>query len=222
MARSIFLHQRPGLFLDDPVFPYLGVASFEPLRLDELSAPEHKVHLRSMSAAFDYQHPFAVLERGQWGIETTGYARWLLGARFAHDQIRSAPDTLWTDEGNPTDLTLRRGSIFGGLAWDSRDNGWSPKRGALHDVSIELGGPWVASTRHWARFNGSARFYRPIGTPKVVLANQFIADAILGEAKVAFVPGEAFGTPGYARFSFAMADADMEEGIRRIAAFVGA
>ena len=168
-------------FLDDPVFPYLGVASFEPLRLDELSAPEHKVHLRSMSAAFDYQHPFAVLERGQWGIETTGYARWLLGARFAHDQIRSAPDTLWTDEGNPTDLTLRRGSIFGGLAWDSRDNGWSPKRGALHDVSIELGGPWVASTRYWARFNGSARFYRPIATPKVVLANQFIADAILGD-----------------------------------------
>jgi aspartate aminotransferase len=49
-----------------------------------------------------------------------------------------------------------------------------------------------------------------------------LADTILGEAKVAFVPGEAFGTPGYARFSFAMADADMEEGIRRIAAFVGA
>jgi aspartate/methionine/tyrosine aminotransferase len=39
---------------------------------------------------------------------------------------------------------------------------------------------------------------------------------------VAFVPGEAFGTPGYARFSFAMADADMEEGIRRIGAWVGA
>jgi aspartate/methionine/tyrosine aminotransferase len=43
-----------------------------------------------------------------------------------------------------------------------------------------------------------------------------LADNILSEAKVAFVPGEAFGTPGYARFSFAMADADMEEGIRRI------
>ena len=49
-----------------------------------------------------------------------------------------------------------------------------------------------------------------------------LADAILDEAKVAFVPGEAFGTPGYARFSFAMADADMEEGIRRIGAWVGA
>ena len=49
-----------------------------------------------------------------------------------------------------------------------------------------------------------------------------LADNILSEAKVAFVPGEAFGTPGYARFSFAMADADMEEGIRRIGAWVGA
>ena len=49
-----------------------------------------------------------------------------------------------------------------------------------------------------------------------------LADAILGEAKVAFVPGEAFGTPGYARFSFAMADADMEEGIRRIHQWVTA
>jgi aspartate aminotransferase len=43
-----------------------------------------------------------------------------------------------------------------------------------------------------------------------------LADVVLSEAKVAFVPGEAFGTPGYARFSFAMADADMVEGIRRI------
>jgi aspartate aminotransferase len=49
-----------------------------------------------------------------------------------------------------------------------------------------------------------------------------LSDTILTEAKVAFVPGEAFGTPGYARFSFAMADADMEEGIRRIHAWVTA
>ncbi len=49
-----------------------------------------------------------------------------------------------------------------------------------------------------------------------------LADVILGEAGVAFVPGEAFGTPGYARFSFAMADADMEEGVRRIGAWVTA
>jgi hypothetical protein len=185
-----FLHRQEILdfnlrFIDDPVFPYLGIANFEPLRLLELNAPERRVNLRTIGAAFDYQHPFAVFERGQWGIETTGYARWLVGARFAHDRIRSAPDTLWTAEGNPTEVTMRRGSIFGGLAWDSRDNGWSPKRGSLHDVSIELGGPWVGSTRHYARFNGSVRFYRPLGTPKLVLANQFIADAIVGDAPLA-------------------------------------
>ena len=36
------------------------------------------------------------------------------------------------------------------------------------------------------------------------------------EAKVAFVPGEAFGAPGYARFSFALSDDDLVEGISRI------
>jgi aspartate/methionine/tyrosine aminotransferase len=62
---------------------------------------------------------------------------------------------------------------------------------------------------------------RPLGPNGTVSADTLdLADTILGEAKVAFVPGEAFGTPGYARFSFAMAEADMEEGIRRIASFV--
>jgi len=46
-----------------------------------------------------------------------------------------------------------------------------------------------------------------------------LADVVLDQAKVAFVPGEAFGTPGYGRFSFALGDADLEEGIRRLAEF---
>ena len=44
---------------------------------------------------------------------------------------------------------------------------------------------------------------------------------MLDQAKVAFVPGEAFGAPGYARFSFALGDADLDEGIRRFAELVG-
>ncbi len=43
-----------------------------------------------------------------------------------------------------------------------------------------------------------------------------LADLVLERAKVAFVPGEAFDSPGYARFSFALGDADLEEGIARI------
>ena len=36
------------------------------------------------------------------------------------------------------------------------------------------------------------------------------------EAKVAVVPGEAFGAPGYGRFSFALGDDDLVEGITRL------
>ncbi len=43
-----------------------------------------------------------------------------------------------------------------------------------------------------------------------------LADVVLSEAKVAFVPGEAFGSPGYARFSFALGDDDLGEGLTRI------
>ena len=71
--------------------------------------------------------------------------------------------------------------------------------------------------------NFSALLDRPLGPNGTVSTTTLeLADTILGEAKVAFVPGEAFGTPGYARFSFAMAEADMEEGIRRIHEWVTA
>jgi aspartate/methionine/tyrosine aminotransferase len=43
----------------------------------------------------------------------------------------------------------------------------------------------------------------------------------LVEAKVALVPGEAFDAPGYARISFAVSDADITEGIGRIATLLG-
>ena len=48
-----------------------------------------------------------------------------------------------------------------------------------------------------------------------------LADLVLDKAKVAFVPGEAFGAPRYARFSFALGDDDLREGMTRLAALVG-
>lgn len=44
---------------------------------------------------------------------------------------------------------------------------------------------------------------------------------VLEQIKVAFVPGEAFGAPGYARFSFALADDDLVEGLERLTEFFG-
>jgi aspartate/methionine/tyrosine aminotransferase len=47
-----------------------------------------------------------------------------------------------------------------------------------------------------------------------------LADLVLDRVKVAFVPGEAFGLARYARFSFALGDDDLREGINRLATFV--
>jgi aspartate aminotransferase len=44
-----------------------------------------------------------------------------------------------------------------------------------------------------------------------------LAALLLDEAKVAVVPGEAFGAPGHARLSFALGDDDLVEGVQRIA-----
>src|SRR3954454_9097557 len=43
-----------------------------------------------------------------------------------------------------------------------------------------------------------------------------LATLILEEAEVAVVPGEAFGTPGYLRMSYALGDDDLIEGVSRL------
>ncbi|UBU14307.1 pyridoxal phosphate-dependent aminotransferase [Nonomuraea gerenzanensis] len=43
-----------------------------------------------------------------------------------------------------------------------------------------------------------------------------LAELILEEAEVAVVPGEAFGTPGYFRLSYALGDDDLAEGVSRM------
>jgi len=44
-----------------------------------------------------------------------------------------------------------------------------------------------------------------------------LARWVLEEAGVAFVPGEAFGAPGYGRFSYALSDVDLERGMEKLA-----
>ncbi|MBA8827058.1 aspartate/methionine/tyrosine aminotransferase [Saccharopolyspora lacisalsi] len=48
-----------------------------------------------------------------------------------------------------------------------------------------------------------------------------LAELVLEQAEVAVVPGEAFGTPGYFRMSYALGDDDLAEGVSRMAALLG-
>ena len=63
---------------------------------------------------------------------------------------------------------------------------------------------------------------RPLGANgSVATSSAELAAMLLDEAHVAAVPGEAFGAPGYLRFSYALADDQLAEGMRRFQAWVG-
>ncbi|MGA1774066.1 MAG: pyridoxal phosphate-dependent aminotransferase [Nitriliruptoraceae bacterium] len=58
---------------------------------------------------------------------------------------------------------------------------------------------------------------RPIAGRRLTSSLE-LADLLLDEARVAVVPGEAFGAVAALRLSYALSDADLEEGVDRIAA----
>ncbi len=60
---------------------------------------------------------------------------------------------------------------------------------------------------------------RPLGGHSASTSLE-LAGLVLDGVRVAFVPGEAFGAPGYARFSYALGDDALAEGITRLAKFV--
>src|ERR687894_336460 len=61
---------------------------------------------------------------------------------------------------------------------------------------------------------------RPIGGRTATDSVQ-LAEIVLEEAEVAVVPGEAFGTPGYLRMSYALGDDDLVEGVSRMQRLLG-
>ena len=56
---------------------------------------------------------------------------------------------------------------------------------------------------------------------RTVESSAQLAELVLDEVGVAVVPGEAFGTPGYFRLSYALGDADLEKGVARLATLLG-
>ena len=80
--------------------------------------------------------------------------------------------------------------------------------------------PAAARARSTAsrRSRGCSDASSPAGSPTTTLE---LAALLLDEVQVALVPGEAFGAPGYARLSFALADDALVEGVQRIAKLLG-
>ncbi len=72
----------------------------------------------------------------------------------------------------------------------------------------------------YAFFNVSQHFGRPLGGGKVVNNATEFCTALLEEAHVALVTGDAFGAPGYVRLSFATSMEILEAGFDRLEAFL--
>ncbi|MGI8523079.1 MAG: pyridoxal phosphate-dependent aminotransferase [Nocardioides sp.] len=51
---------------------------------------------------------------------------------------------------------------------------------------------------------------------RVIDSSADLADYVLDQAEVAVVPGEAFGSPGYLRLSYALGEGDLVEGVTRL------
>jgi len=72
----------------------------------------------------------------------------------------------------------------------------------------------------YAFFNVSAHFNKSLGGGKVVTDSSEFCTALLEEAHVALVTGDAFGAPGYVRLSFATDLKTLEAGLDRIEQFL--
>ena len=78
-------------------------------------------------------------------------------------------------------------------------------------VCVEPEGAFYAYPSVKGLLGRSLRGQRPASSAE-------LAEICINEAKVAVVPGEAFGAPGYFRMSYALGDEDLVEGVSRLAA----
>jgi aspartate aminotransferase len=72
----------------------------------------------------------------------------------------------------------------------------------------------------YAFFNVSRYFGKPLPGGKIVNDATEFCTALLQDAHVALVTGDAFGAPGYVRLSFATSHANLEQGLNRLQKFL--
>jgi aspartate aminotransferase len=86
-------------------------------------------------------------------------------------------------------------------------------------VSMLNGIPGVSCVEPEGAFYAFPSFEAVLGRPvagRVARNTLELAEIFLDEARVAIVPGEAFGAPGYARLAYALSDDDLAEGVTRL------
>jgi aspartate aminotransferase len=142
---------------------------------------------------------------------------WMIGPL---DVIRAATNLQSHATSNVANVSQRAAlaAVSGDLsAVAGMRDAFDRRRRRIHEMLNEI--PGVSCVEPEGAFYAFPSFREVLGrtlrgrTPATTLE---LAEVILDEAKVAIVPGEAFGAPGYARLSYALGDLDLEEGVNRI------
>jgi aspartate aminotransferase len=81
--------------------------------------------------------------------------------------------------------------------------------------------PGVTCTEPQGAFYVFPNMQKHVGDGKAADTTE-LARRMLEQAHMAVVPGEAFGAPGYLRFSYATSMERIEEGLRRLGQFLRA
>jgi aspartate/methionine/tyrosine aminotransferase len=146
---------------------------------------------------------------------------WMIGPR---DVIAAATNLQSQSTSNVANVSQRAAlaAVQGDLTAVAEMRHAFERRGrAMHQVLASI--PGVECLEPQGAFycfpDFQAVLDRAYGDRKVTTSAE-LAEVLLDEVKVAIVPGEAFGAPGFARLSFALSDDDIGEGVRRIADFL--
>lgn len=188
LGRQEIFEMGPTVILD-PVLPYYGVANHANLRGQDLTDRYYQVSIQTFGGSFNFQHPL-------WRLQTrtdrpVGVLRSYTGISYHGDRIRPYEGSKFAEERPYEAGWTRRGVVRVGLVWDRRDNEAYPRRGVLHDVTVDGAGPWTGSSQGWGRLSATLRHYWTLGTPSLVLAHRLTFDSLWGDAP--FVPLGDFG-----------------------------
>ncbi len=158
--------------------------------------------------------------------KTYAMTGWRVGWMIAPPDVAKAASTLQSHQtSNVANVSQRAAlaAVSGPLdAVVEMRAAFDRRRRAMHGLLQGIDG--VTCLEPEGAFYAFPSFEQVLGrelaglTPATTLE---LADLLLDEIKVALVPGEAFGAPGYARLSFALGDDDLAEGVGRIATLLG-
>ncbi len=153
--------------------------------------------------------------------KTYAMTGWRVGWAIGPADVVKAMTSLQSHQtSNVTNVAQRAAlaAVAGGLeAVAEMRDAFDRRRKAMHQLLAGMDG--VECLPPQGAFYAFPSFEGVLGRTiagREITSTLELASVALEEAKVAIVPGEAFGSPGYARFSFALGDDDLGEGLNRL------